>query len=260
MKRITLVAAIALAVVLGSGSAPAVVGGSVADPGEYPWMAAVYRGTSPAGGQFCGGTLVAPDVVVTAAHCVLDLLENTVALLPLDVRGQKLKVFLGETKLSAEGGERIVVSRVTSHASVDIAVLELTQPSAQTPLPWAGPADGSVYPPGTVATVTGWGATTEGSSRSNDLREAQVPIISDADCAASYPGQTSASLEVCAGYPEGGVDTCQGDSGGPMIVPKPGGFLLVGATSWGEGCARPGKPGVYAEIAAASDFIASFVG
>ena len=86
------------------------------------------------------------------------------------------------------------------------------------------------------------------------MQIAKVPIQSDDDCRAAYPGGLSTVADdgtfdarsmLCAGYPQGGTDTCQGDSGGPMF----GGGRVVGATSFGEGCARAGKPGVYARVA-----------
>lgn len=253
-------------VALAISSSGAIVGGQNASPGEYPWMAAVYRGgpnggLQPVDGQYCGGTLVKPTVVVTAAHCYFGLVDDVPAFLPSDPLSLGVRVLLGQTKLNATGGERIRVRSVHTHpnADMDVAVLVLQTASAQTPIAMATPSDTGLYAPGTMATVTGWGATSEGGAGSNDLKEAQVPVVSDADCAAAYPDQTVPGTEVCAGFPQGGVDTCQGDSGGPMIVPKPGGgFILIGATSWGDGCARAGKPGVYAEIAFASAFVSGF--
>ena len=81
------------------------------------------------------------------------------------------------------------------------------------------------------------------------LQEARVPITTDAYCADAYSNFESDTM-VCAGYEQGGVDTCQGDSGGPMFGSSTlGGLRVVGTTSFGEGCARPGKPGVYARVA-----------
>ena len=79
-----------------------------------------------------------------------------------------------------------------------------------------------------------------------------MPITTDAYCAGAYDDFDATSM-VCAGYPQGGTDTCQGDSGGPMFGRDAGGALkVVGATSYGEGCARPGKPGVYARVGGAA--------
>jgi secreted trypsin-like serine protease len=82
------------------------------------------------------------------------------------------------------------------------------------------------------------------------MQAAQVPIVADGDCAKAYgDGSFDAKTMVCAGYPQGGTDTCEGDSGGPLLAPVRTGFRLVGATSFGEGCAQAGKPGVYARVA-----------
>ncbi|MEJ7891942.1 MAG: serine protease [Solirubrobacteraceae bacterium] len=96
---------------------------------------------------------------------------------------------------------------------------------------------------GTTETIVGWGVTSEGGDAPSVLQEARVPVTTDAYCSGAY-SDFDARTMLCAGYPQGGVDTCQGDSGGPMF----GGGRVVGATSFGEGCARAGKPGVYARI------------
>lgn len=159
------------------------------------------------------------------------------------------------------GGEDILATAIYVHPDYDsdhdVAILQLERQAVLgTPIAYARPGDEPLYAPGTLATVTGWGLTTEGGSGSNALREVQVPVLSDADCDAAYGTSTDAATEFCAGYPQGGKDSCQGDSGGPAVVPDgQGGHLLVGIVSWGEGCARAGKPGVYAEVASLSDFI-----
>lgn len=246
-----------------------IVGGSIANEDQYPWTAAVYTGTSPSGGQFCGGTLVAPAVVVTAAHCVNALLSNTAADLPqdpfrmIDPVGLRLKVMVGSRHLSATRGEHRYVSRVNRHPSqsMDIAVLQLESKVQTEPIGFlTSSSDPALDAPGVVATITGWGATSEGGSGSTLLRHAQVPIISDSNCRASYGSSMNPTYEICAGYPQGGTDSCQGDSGGPLVVQRPNGsWVLAGATSWGDGCARPDAPGVYAEMRAAAAFISNYV-
>lgn len=242
------------------GSAHAIVGGSEADEGEYPWMAALYNGDDPYW-QYCGGSLIAPDRVVTAAHCVegllgIDLVDQVVNTAQY---GQYM-VMLGSNSLLA-GGDEIPVLWIHVHpdyaqdGTPDVAVLVLAEDATQAPIPWATPADEPLYAPGTRATVTGWGALSENGPYPDALREVEVPIVSDDDCLEAYPFWLDPGTEVCAGYKQGGKDACYGDSGGPLMVPDGGGMLLVGIVSWGEGCARAGKPGVYAEVAAVSDWI-----
>ncbi|MGB0652889.1 MAG: S1 family peptidase [Thermoplasmatota archaeon] len=240
----------------------AIVGGQLADEGEYPWMAAIHSG-DPESGQYCGGSLVTPTIVVTAAHCI----DAILGIYIIDtIFGPWLSgdiyVMLGSNTLNNDA-ETIQVSAAHVHPDYngngyDIAVLELETASTQgTPIDWATPADAAAYAPGVMATVTGWGATSQGGSGSDQLLEVDVPIMSDAQCE-TYQSIND-PVEICAGYEEGGRDSCQGDSGGPMVVPAPGGgFLLAGVVSWGNGCAQPDAPGVYAEVGALADFIEQY--
>ena len=147
------------------------------------------------------------------------------------------------------------VSRVVLHpnylltSGYDISLLQLSQSSTMAPTQVAGAGERGIWSAGTLETIVGWGATEEGGGTPDNLQEAQVPITSDATCAAAYDNFDATTM-VCAGYPQGGVDTCQGDSGGPMFGRASTGVLrVVGTTSFGEGCARAGKPGVYARVA-----------
>src|SRR5688572_15107427 len=243
--------------------AAAIVGGQPADEGGYPSQAAITSGSGSS--QYCGGTLVDPTTDVTAAHCMGGLLGIPLVddLLSI-VLTSPVHVLLGTNSLSS-GGESIEATGIFVHPEYDgdhdVAVLKLVSPSQLgVPLPYAHPGDEGVYAPGTLATVTGWGATSDGGSGSDELREVQVPIISDAQCTSYYGTSTDGPTEVCAGYPQGGKDSCQGDSGGPFIVPDGAGWLLVGIVSWGAGCAQPNAPGVYSEVAALASFIDQHAG
>jgi secreted trypsin-like serine protease len=188
------------------------------------------------GFQFCGGTIVGPSTVVTAAHCAAGQSP------------QELLVVAGRDDKQSKAG---VVDEVTGiwvdpdyddvHTGADVAVLTLAEPLPYRPARLN--SDPELYRPGTQATVLGWGRTEEGGSPSRYLLGASVPLVADGTCAKDYQDYAAQSM-VCAGYPKGGVDTCQGDSGGPMLV----GDVLVGISSWGDGCARPGKPGVYTRV------------
>ena len=252
----SMLAAASAAAVLATFAPPAtgIVGGGYASAGEYPWMAAVYLG-SPSSGQFCGGTLVKPTVVITAAHCILGLPAPHVS-----------GVLLGRLTLNGTGGEQIPATGFVIHPlwnaannTYDIAAIKLARPSSQTPLAWAVPGQEALFAPGVTATVTGWGATSEGGDGSNELKEASVPIVSDATCAAYYGGiplGITPDQHLCAGYAKGGTDTCQGDSGGPLMVRNASNqYILAGITSFGDGCARPNAYGVYSQVATLSSFI-----
>lgn len=225
-----LLAALFAGVVL-APPASAVVGGEPVDDGGF-----VVALLTAGGEQFCGGALVAPARVVTAAHCVAGRAPSG------------MRVVAGRTDLRGTGGVTAAVTAVWTHPAFrgstrghDLAVL-----TVERPLPYPTVALASVDPPpATPATVLGWGRTGEREPRSSRLRAAIVPVRADADCGASYRAFRAASM-LCAGPPGGGVDACQGDSGGPLVV----GGRLVGVVSWGHGCARPGRPGVYARVAA----------
>ena len=96
--------------------------------------------------------------------------------------------------------------------------------------------------------ITGWGRShSVGGSSPNTLQQASVPIVGRNRCEWSYLGRIHDSM-ICAGLDRGGIDSCQGDSGGPMVCETGGRYYLQGVTSWGQGCARPNKYGVYARV------------
>jgi secreted trypsin-like serine protease len=223
----------------------AIVGGDDAEPGEYPSVALVSFGAFS-----CTGTLIAPDTVLSAGHC--GSATGAAVSTPIAWPPQLINVEIGGNH---EGeGEQVPVSKVTVHpnyllnSGYDISILKLSRASTKAPTKVAGAGERSIWSAGTLETIVGWGATEEGGDSPDALQEGQVPITTDAYCAGAY-GDFDPQTMVCAGYPQGGVDTCQGDSGGPMFGRAADGSLrVVGATSFGEGCARPNKPGVYARV------------
>ena len=229
---------------------PRIVGGTEVDPpGKYPFMVAlVHHGQGAWAGQFCGGSLISPEWVLTAAHCVVGETASTVDLI------------IGRHDLGSEEGERIPARKIIMHAAYgdlsmanDIALIRLMTPVTYAPV--LLPADGSLEAAGTMLTVTGWGNTESVPEWPTELREVQLPVVGDADCLEAYAGYANppAALMVCAGAT--GMDSCQGDSGGPLFVAGADGFTQVGVVSSGEGCGLPGFPGKNTSVAAFTSWI-----
>ena len=243
----TLAAATCATLALAAAPSQAVVGGTNAGPNEFPSVSEVII----AKGFLCTGTLIAPDHVLTAGHCS-SITGGAGVASPAAYPPQLIDVYIGSNKPGQ--GERVPVSQVIMQPNYllnpgyDISILKLSRNSTRTPTKVVGAGGAGLWAPGTPEDIVGFGATEEGGDLPDTLQKAKVPITTDAYCANAYSDFEATSM-VCAGYPQGGTDTCQGDSGGPMFGRDAAGALkVVGATSWGEGCARPGKPGVYARV------------
>jgi secreted trypsin-like serine protease len=255
-KFFTVVATWAVLASVAASPSSAVVGGSDAAPGEFPSVAEITFGGPGIGIFLCTGTLIDSTHVLTAGHC--SSLTGALVSSPVSWPPQSINVWIGGTQ-SGEGEEATVssVSIPPDYLGLtdrnDISILELAAPSTMAPTQVAGAAERSIWNPGVLATIAGWGATEEDGDLPDTLQKAQVPITTDEYCESAYSEEEGWDFDpetmVCAGYPEGGVDTCQGDSGGPLFADGSGVRRVVGVTSWGNGCAREGFPGVYARVA-----------
>ena len=211
-----------------------IVGGTIADGDDFPWYVNL-------GG--CGGTLIAPDVVLTAAHCQ--------ALRPYSilVGGSTL---VGGAPRFIERGSATVHPRYSSFTNNnDFMLYKLTSPVTNPPAILNNdPNNPSPDDATQVLTVVGFGRTEEDSDQfSFNLREVDVNHVPHNVCRRAY-FQVREDTMFCAGVADGGKDSCQGDSGGP-IVDQNG--VVVGVTSWGNGCGKAGFPGVYARVSTAYD-------
>ncbi len=258
MARLPLAVTLSLALLaLAAAPAGAIVGGNVTQR-DFPHMAAMeFRQDDGRWRFICGASLVRPDVVLTAAHCVSDDAST-----PAREDDPARYRFLIGTRDRERGGERIEAVRLISHpqydaneGSYDVAVLKLARNATLgAPIRIAGSGDADRFQPGDEATIIGWGATSSGGGAQRELREGQVPVVSDAECQRNY--SVTASFDpptmLCAGNLTGGEDSCQGDSGGPIMVPDAGNrLILIGDVSFGVGCAFPTQYGVYGEVAGA---------
>ncbi|XP_023053763.2 serine protease 27 [Piliocolobus tephrosceles] len=237
------------------------VGGQDAQEGEWPWQVSIQRN----GSHFCGGSLIAERWVLTAAHCFPNTSETSL-----------YQVLLGARQLVQPGPHAVYarVRRVESNplyqgmaSSADVALVELEAPVPFTNyiLPVCLPDPSVIFETGMNCWVTGWGSSSEQDYLPNPriLQKLAVPIIDTPKCNLlyskdaefGYQPKTIKNDMLCAGFEEGKKDACKGDSGGPLVCLVGQSWLQAGVISWGEGCARQNRPGVYIRVTAHHNWI-----
>lgn len=222
-----------------------VVGGQVVTD-HYGFMASLQTLN---GRHFCGGSLIHPKWILTAGHCIDEGLPE--------------RIQIGEKKIAPKNENGHITSALQGilHPSFDhgpfvlendIALIELEEPCFN--CDYLNFSKG-VQSLNTLLTAMGWGAIHEDGPLSSELLSVQVPYVSIDKCMSYYGSNVNQQYHFCAGYHSGGFDTCSGDSGGPILDQE---GLILGVTSWGDGCARGnGAYGVYSKID--STFIRDYV-
>ncbi|XP_010084304.1 PREDICTED: transmembrane protease serine 2 [Pterocles gutturalis] len=229
-----------------------IVGGSRATLGQWPWQVSLHVQDI----HICGGSIITPQWIVTAAHCVEGQYSDAYL-------WRAFAGILNQNEMFYDYGYR--VQKIISHPDYDtdsknndVALMKLETPLAfsDSVRPVCLPNPGMMFEPNQQCWISGWGAEYQGGKTSNSLNYAMVPLIERSTCNSIYfyNGMILPTM-ICAGYRGGGYDSCQGDSGGPLVTNKSSLWWLVGDTSWGSGCATPFRPGVYGNMTVFTDWI-----
>lgn len=226
---------------------PTIVGGEDAKPHEFPFIISLQNN----GRHFCGGSLITPNTVITAAHCVYG---QTAENLTVSLGRHNIKNDENDEKQNIKVADFIAHADFSYNTLVnDVAIIHLATPAVLNEyVQTIALPEPDLIPEG-KSSIIGWGKTESCffCGLPDTLQYAEVDIYKFDDCAEKYKnsGNKIQAGMVCAATD--GIDTCQGDSGGPLFQNG----TLLGLTSWGIGCANKNYPGVYTQVSNYIDFI-----
>jgi secreted trypsin-like serine protease len=261
-----------------------IVGGKEAPEGKFPYQVRLYSSMEDEKGH-CGGSIIDPQWILTAGHCVVADNEAETPLQPVEA------VFVGYGSTDRTKTERIESEVIVVRpgylsdglpSGQDIALIKLKEPILDAmPVELAdSDTENTLVTRGVKVTVTGWGAiwdpadkevvellakvspqgdVTEKLNYPRKLHEAEIHVMDREECRAIYQAQQLqiADSELCAMKPRSVTNSCYGDSGGPLVVraKDPNRYVQIGVVSWGDRCGRAGNPNVFARVASFSDWI-----
>ncbi|XP_051959039.1 serine protease 33-like [Xyrauchen texanus] len=242
-----------------------IVGGSSAADGAWPWQVDIQTESQ---GHICGGSVISENWVLSAAHCFPN--PNDVSSYIIYVGRQQLHGWNPDETIHRVRQVVVPTGYTDPQLGQDIALVELASPVTWTERiqPICLPTASSQFSSDMKCMITGWGDIRDGVALQGfgPLQEVQVPIIDSKTCQDMFLINPTENIDIrfdmmCAGFQEGGKDSCQGDSGGPLVCQvSDGTWVQAGIVSFGLGCAKANRPGVYAKTSSFTSFILSNAG